>query len=218
MSFTSDNFHYLLKYIIIGDSAVGKSNILLRYVQNKYFENSHPTIGVEFGTKNIQFDDRVFRIQIWDTAGSEQFRSLTTLFYKNCACAVITYDITNRQSFENVQLWIEDCINNSPKSITIVLVGNKCDLDTKRVVSVEEGIGFANKKGINFFETSAKTGLNITEIFQSTAKDIAKKIEEGVIELENEDCGIKIGNYDPLKAISLDKENNNSNLKNCSYC
>lgn len=217
MSLSSDNFHFLLKYIIIGDSSVGKSNILLRFVQNKYFEDSHPTIGVEFGVKNIQIDNKLFRIQIWDTAGQENFRSITTLFFKNCACAVVTYDVTNRQSFSNVQRWIEDCMNNSPKTVTLVLVGNKCDLEDKRVVPFEEGIEFAKKKGINFFETSAKSGFNIEEVFQSTAQDIAKKIEDGLIALENEDSGVKIGKYDPSNRISLNKAHDDTK-SNCSSC
>ena len=126
------NFNYLFKYIIIGDSAVGKSNILLRYVHDNFIEEFQSTIGVEFGAKNIQLNEKIYRIQIWDTAGQENFRSITRAYYKNSACACIVYDITQRNSFENIKSWIEDCKKQSPKTVFLILIGNKKDLEDKR--------------------------------------------------------------------------------------
>ena len=203
------SFNYLLKYIIIGDSSVGKSNILLRYVHNSFNPEFLTTIGVEFGAKNIEINKKIFKIQIWDTAGQENFRSITRAYYKNSVCALIVYDISNRSSFENVISWIEDCKGQSPKSIFIILVGNKNDLENERQVSYEEGLEFAKNNNIVFFETSAKTGKNISELFQTSAIEINKKIEEDFYDLENESCGIKIGN--------IDSNNNNSYSINGSY-
>ena len=205
-------FHYLLKYIIIGDPAVGKSNILLKYAHNKFTNEYQSTIGVEFGAKNLTIEGKVFRIQIWDTAGQENFRSITRAYYKNSVCALIVYDITNRSSFENIISWIEDCKGQSPKSIFIILVGNKNDLENERQVSYEEGLEFAKNNNIVFFETSAKTGKNISELFQTSAIEINKKIEEDFYDLENESCGIKIGNIDSNNNNSYSIDGNYNNI------
>ena len=187
------NFDYLLKYIIIGDAAVGKSNLLLRYVHGQFKPEYQLTIGVEFGAKNIEISNKIFRIQIWDTAGQESFRSITRAYYKNSVCAMVVYDITSRDSFNNVMSWIEDCKNQSPKTIFMILVGNKCDLEDKRQVSYEEGKELAERNELLFFETSAKDGINVNELFLNSAKEIAKKIDQGFYDLENDSCGIKKG-------------------------
>ena len=197
----SINFHYLFKYIIIGDSAVGKSNLLLQYCHNKFNDDYQATIGVEFGAKNLTVNNKIYRVQIWDTAGQENFRSITRAYYKNSVCALVVYDITNKDTFNNVQTWIEDCKNQSPKTIFMVLVGNKNDLEDKRQVKYEEGMELANKNGMMFFETSAKSGFNVEEIFNSSAKAIAQKIDDGFYELSNDNCGIKMG-------INVSVENN----------
>ena len=206
------SFNYLLKYIIIGDSSVGKSNILLRYVHNSFNPEFLTTIGVEFGAKNIEINKKIFKIQIWDTAGQENFRSITRAYYKNSVCALIVYDITNRSSFENIISWIEDCKGQSPKSIFIFLFGNKNDLENERQVSYEEGLEFAKNNNIVFFETSAKTGKNISELFQTSAIEINKKIEEDFYDLENESCGIKIGNIDSNNNNSYSFDGNYNNI------
>ena len=186
-------FDYLLKYIIIGDAAVGKSNLLLRYVHGEFKSEYQVTIGVEFGAKNILIKDELYRIQIWDTAGQENFRSITRAYYKNSVCALVVYDISKRESFNNVSSWIEDCRNQSPKTIYMILVGNKSDLEENRQVTFEEGQELADKFGINFYETSAKTGKNVEEIFKNSANEIANKIQQGYYDLENEACGIRTG-------------------------
>ena len=142
----SINFHYLLKFVIIGDSGVGKSNILLRYMNNTFSEDFKATVGVEFGAKNIEINGRIYRIQIWDTAGQENFRSIARAYYKNSICACIVYDITSRNSFNSVQSWIDDCTKQTPRNILLLLIGNKNDLNDKREVQYEEGEEFAKKK------------------------------------------------------------------------
>ena len=206
------NFDYLLKYIIIGDAAVGKSNLLLRYAHGQFKPEYQLTIGVEFGAKNIQINNKIFRIQIWDTAGQENFRSITRAYYKNSVCALVVYDISSRDSFDHVSTWIEDCKNQSPKTIFMVLVGNKCDLNDKRQVTIEEGRELAERNEMLFFETSAKDGINVDEIFLNSANEISKKIEQGYYDLENDTCGIKKGlnRNNPQLHLGNEQRGNNS--------
>ena len=207
------NFNYLLKYVIVGDASVGKSNLLLRYTHGQFREEYQLTIGVEFGSSNITIDKNVFRIQIWDTAGQENFKSITRSYYKNSACALIVYDITRRVSFENLSDWIEDCKNSSPKTVFMVLVGNKCDLEENREVTEEEGKEFAERHGMLFFETSAKTGKNVEEVFTQSATLIAKKIKENYYDLENDSCGIKKGNDE--SSVDLSSSSQKTEKKGC---
>ena len=214
---STPNFNYLFKYIVIGDSAVGKSNILLRYVHERFNEEFQSTIGVEFGAKNIEINNKICRIQIWDTAGQESFRSITRAYYKNSVCACIVYDITNRNSFQNVQLWIDDCKKQTPKTVLLILIGNKLDLESNRQVSYEEGRSFAIDNDMLFFETSAKTGENIDELFNKSAETIVENIDKGVYDLSNDTSGIKIGNNSGNIVLNKNKSGNNNSGYCCSY-
>ena len=215
------DFNYLLKYIIIGDSAVGKSNILTQYVYEKFSEEFQSTLGVEFAAKNAVIDNKVYRIQIWDTAGAESFRSITRAYYKNSVCAFIVYDITKRETFENVQVWLDDIKNQCPQTVLLVLVGNKLDLENERQISYEEGESFAQKNNMYFFETSAKTGVNIENLFLKSAETINERIQEDFYDLSTGNCGIKIGNEVNSDNIVLNKENvtktDNNGGKCCYY-
>jgi Ras-related protein Rab-2A len=211
------NFNYMLKYIIIGDSGVGKSNILLQYLQGKFNEEFQTTIGVEFGAKNLNLKDKIYRIQIWDTAGQEMFRSITRSYYKNSVCACVVYDITNRNSFDNIRSWIEDCKKHSPKTVFLVLIGNKNDLESSRKVSYDEGEDFAKKYGMLFYETSAKTGKNINEVFMNSCSEIAKKINNGFYDLNRDTCGIKVG-FNNQESIVLDDNINKRQKEKKSLC
>ena len=215
------DFNYLLKYIIIGDSAVGKSNILTQYVYEKFSEEFQSTLGVEFAAKNAVIDNKIYRIQIWDTAGTESFRSITRAYYKNSVCAFIVYDITKRETFENVQVWLDDIKNQCPQTVLLVLVGNKLDLENERQISYEEGESFAQKNNMYFFETSAKTGVNIENLFLKSAETINERIQEDFYDLSTGNCGIKIGNEVNNDNIVLNKENvtksDNNGGKCCYY-
>ena len=179
---------------------VGKSNILSRFIMGRFNPEHEITIGCEFMAKNIQIKDRDIRIQIWDTAGQETYRSITRTYYKSSTCAFIIYDITDRKSFSNISSWLDECKEMCYKDILICLVGNNTDLEEKRVVSKEEGQKFADDNGLLFFETSAKSGENIEEMFNKCTEDIVTKIESGAIIVDAFTSGIKIGRY-PNKEV-----------------
>ena len=150
--------------------------------------------------KNIQVNDRSVRVQIWDTAGQEAFRSITRSYYKSSTCAFIVYDITSKKTFTNVVSWLNECKEMCYKDILICLVGNKKDLESKRAVSTEEGKKVADDNGLLFYETSAQDGTNIEDMFNKVTSDVVNKIETGKIQLDTHNTGIKIGKY-PNKEI-----------------
>ena len=158
--------------------------------------------------KNIEVKNKVVRIQIWDTAGQESFRSITRSYYKNSTCAFIVYDITNKKSFDNVIIWLKECKDMCYKNILICLIGNKIDMKDKREVSYEDGINFAEENDLLFFETSAKEGNNIQEIFLESATYLVDKIEKGEISLQTSDNGIKINNLDDEQEFIIKNKNN----------
>ena len=196
----------LHKKLCYNSKAVGKSNILSRYAKNTFKPNHEITIGCEFMAKNIQLKDKIIRIQIWDTAGQESFRSITRSYYKNSTCAFIVYDITFKKTFDNVIIWLNECRDMCYKNILICLIGNKIDLEDKREVTFEEGENFAKENNLLFFETSAKNGNNINEIFLESAKILMNKIEKGEILIENNNTGIKIGNSENNEDVIIRKK------------
>lgn len=186
-------FAYLFKYIIIGDTGVGKSCLLLQFT-DKRFRNDHDlTIGVEFGARMVSLGDKEIKLQIWDTAGQESFRSITRSYYRGAAGALLVYDITRRDSFAHLANWLEEARQNGNPAMTIMLVGNKTDLNSRRMVSTEEGQRFATDHGLLFLEASAKTSTNVEEAFTTTAEAIYNKVISGRCDLSAELSGIKVG-------------------------
>ena len=174
------------KILIIGDSNVGKTSILLQYTSDFFQELHIATIGVEFKLKEITLDNVVYKLNIWDTAGQERFRAITKSFFKAADGIVFVYDVTNKPSFVNIKNWIKDA-ESKANDFKIIIVGNKIDLNDSREVSFEEGKNFAKKKNCPFFESSAKDKINIDEIFITLLEEILKaqknlkeeKINEG---------------------------------------
>ncbi|KAK7199808.1 Ras-related protein RAB2B [Novymonas esmeraldas] len=174
--------NYVFKYIIIGDSGVGKSCLLLQFT-DKRFEPLHDlTIGVEFGARLISIQGKTVKLQIWDTAGQESFRSITRSYYRGASGALLVYDVTRRDTFTHLQSWLEDAKANANTALVIMLIGNKCDLDSKRQVSKEEGEAFARRNGLVFMETSAKTSQNVDDAFLQTATLIYDNVQSGTID------------------------------------
>ena len=194
-----DSYDLLYKIIIIGDSNVGKSNILSRYTKDQFQGNSKATVGVELGTKFVKVEGVGAKLQIWDTAGQERYRSLTSSYYKGCHGCFIVYDITNEQSFESINTWYEQAVKEAGKEVSIILVGNKCDLENERKVSKEKGEEKAREMNASFFETSALSKVNIDDIFKEIVNNIYQRTKG---QKNDDDDEIEIINENE-KAINL---------------
>ncbi|KAF6213606.1 hypothetical protein GE061_011327 [Apolygus lucorum] len=197
------SYAYMFKYIIIGDTGVGKSCLLLQFTDKRFQPVHDLTIGVEFGARLVDIEDKQIKLQIWDTAGQEAFRSITRSYYRGAAGALLVYDITRRETFNHLTTWLDDARQHSSSNMVIILIGNKNDLVSRREVNAEEGEAFAREHGLIFMETSAKTASNVEEAFINTAKEIYGKIREGVFDISNEANGIKLGVQQSPSANSL---------------
>lgn len=208
-----NNYDYLFKFILIGDSTVGKTCILTRFVDGWFKAESDPTIGVEFGSKVLKCKSGLtVRLQVWDTAGQESFRSITRSYYRGAIGALLVYDITNSSSFENLPTWLKDSLDATNQNIGLVLVGNKSDLESERQVNKEVAKNFAKENNLLFLETSAKSGTNIEKIFQILSEKILAKIETGLIDPESE-LGIKKGK----EKIKNNQENEGTEIGEIEY-
>mmetsp|Transcript_12705 Transcript_12705/g.18543 ORF Transcript_12705/g.18543 Transcript_12705/m.18543 type:complete len:211 (+) Transcript_12705:178-810(+) len=187
------SYAYLFKYIIIGDTGVGKSCLLLQFTDKRFQPVHDLTIGVEFGARMVNIDNKQIKLQIWDTAGQESFRSITRSYYRGAAGALLVYDITRRDTFKHLSVWLEEARQHSQSNMVIMLIGNKNDLEHRRAVSFEEGKAFADANGLIFMETSAKTAFNVEQAFINTAEKIHENILSGAIDVSNESHGIKVG-------------------------
>ncbi|KAJ3435788.1 ras-related protein rab-2a [Anaeramoeba flamelloides] len=186
-----NNCDFLYKFVIIGDSGVGKSCLLLQFTDKRFQAVYDLTIGVEFGARLIEIENKKIKLQIWDTAGQESFRSITRSYYRGAAGALIVYDITRRETFDHLVTWLKDAREHSSPNLQIMLIGNKSDLGFKREVKKEEGQKFADEHGLLFLETSAKTAENVEKAFQTTSRDIYNKVLSGELNLSMESTGIK---------------------------
>jgi small GTP-binding protein len=171
--------NYDLKYIIVGDSFTGKTCVLSKYVNNVFYEDHSITIGVDCATKSIDYHGKKIKLQIWDTVGHEAYSSVVAPFYRGAMAALIFFDLTNRLSFNNLEYWINNVKQKSKSDIEIMIVGNKCDYCFERAVNIEDVMILLNKyNGIEYIETSAKTGHNITNLFDKMTDKIIKKFPE----------------------------------------
>ncbi|KAI9359027.1 ras family-domain-containing protein [Pilaira anomala] len=171
------------------------------------------TIGVGFGTRFVTVNDQQIKLQIWDTAGQESFRSITRSYYRGAAGALLVYDITRRDTFEKLSGWLEDVRQHANPHTVITLIGNKNDLEKNRQVSREEAAQFAKENGLFFLETSAKSADNIEKAFVQTAEEIQKKIQGGDIDMNSETNGVKLA--PPQGGSSLPSANASSNSGGC---
>ena len=176
---TSNKYEYIFKIILIGSSSVGKSSILQRYIQKVFNESYSCTIGVDFFMKSLDVGDKSIKLQLWDTAGTEKFRSITTGYYRGANAAFVVFDLTSKPTFDCLNEWIQNYYkySNPDSEKNVVLVGNKCDLVNKREVSEEEIENFAKNNNLMYFETSAKDGKNIDECFYFIAEKLVKQFE-----------------------------------------
>ncbi|KAK7305804.1 hypothetical protein VNO77_43716 [Canavalia gladiata] len=171
-------YDYLFKIVLIGDSGVGKSNILSRFTRNEFCLESKSTIGVEFATRTLQVEGKTVKAQIWDTAGQERYRAITSAYYRGAVGALLVYDITKRQTFDNVQRWLRELRDHADSNIVIMMAGNKSDLNHLRAVSTEDAQNLAEKEGLSFLETSALEAFNVEKAFQTILFDIYQIISK----------------------------------------
>ncbi|GJP39113.1 hypothetical protein CLOM_g23503 [Closterium sp. NIES-68] len=166
-----------LKLLLIGDSAVGKSSLLLRFAEDSFSHTFISTIGVDFKTRTIDIDGEQVKLSIWDTAGQERFRTITAAYYRGANGIVLVYDITSESSFNSIRGWIRNIEEHASESVCKILVGNKADMEDRRVVTKDQGQQLANEFKINFFETSAKADINVEEAFVCIARESKKRYE-----------------------------------------
>ena len=209
-----DNYDLIFKLVLIGDTGVGKTNILSRYINNEFSLATQSTVGVEFGSKIIKKNDKLIKLQIWDTAGQERYKSITSAYYKGSKGALVVYDISRKGTFENVDKWIEELKANGSEDVLIMLVGNKSDLEDKREVKTEDVIKKAEQFKVAFCETSALDGKNIDHAFDNLINEIAKKVErDKVNEAKNmqDSKGITLDTAEEKRNETDKKKKNNQN-------
>ncbi|CAA2963702.1 ras-related protein RABA2a-like [Olea europaea var. sylvestris] len=173
-----EEYDYLFKAVLIGDSGVGKSNLLSRFTRNEFCLESKSTIGVEFATRTLKVEGRTVKAQIWDTAGQERYRAITSAYYRGALGALLVYDVTKPTTFENVSRWLKELRDHADSNIVIMLIGNKTDLKHLRAVATEDAQGFAEKEGLSFMETSALEATNVENAFQTILSEIYRKISK----------------------------------------
>jgi len=178
---------YMFKCVIIGDSGVGKSNLLSRFTRDEFSKDSKSTIGVEFATRQIEHDGKTIEAQVWDTAGQERYRAVTAAYYRGAIGALLVYDVTNRESFEHCERWLRELRAHADPSIVAMLVGNKCDLRHLKAVDVEDAKDFAEDNNLAFIETSALDATNVDLAFETILIEIYRIVRKN----------LEAGKYDP---------------------
>jgi len=172
------DYDYLFKLLLIGDSGVGKSCLLLRFADNTYTDSYISTIGVDFKIRTLDIDGKTVKLQIWDTAGQERFRTITSSYYRGAHGIIVVYDVTDKVSFNNVKQWLGEIDRYACQSVNKLLVGNKADLVEKKVVDYNESKEFADSLGISFLETSAKSAQNVEEAFLTMTRQIKERVSQ----------------------------------------
>lgn len=170
---------YFFKILLIGDSGVGKSCLLLRFADDSWTDTHISTIGVDFKIKTLNIDGKTIKLQIWDTAGQERFRTITSSYYRGAQGIILVYDCTDQESFSNVKQWMGEIDRYACENVNKLLVGNKTDLVNEKVVDTATAKAFADSMGIPFIETSAKNATNVEQCFLSMARDIKNRLSEG---------------------------------------
>jgi len=181
-----DEYDFLFKVVLIGDSGVGKSNLLSRFTRNEFSMESKSTIGVEFATRSIAVDSKTIKAQIWDTAGQERYRAITSAYYRGAVGALLVYDISKHITYENVVRWLKELRDHADSNIVIMLVGNKSDLRHLRAVPTEEAKAFAAENGLSFIETSALDASNVELAFQNILTEIYRIVSSKALDQQGD--------------------------------
>ena len=210
-----DDYDKLFKIVLIGDSGVGKSNLLSRFTQDEFSLESKSTIGVEFATRSVKCKDKVIKAQIWDTAGQERYRAITSAYYRGAHGALLVYDITKHNSFDNVERWLDELQQHASTDISVMLVGNKSDLKHLRAVPVEEAKGFSELKKLLFMETSALENYNVEEAFSQLITHIYENTASNELEQEEKK---EVGKGQTLTVEDIKNTNDQVAVKKGGCC
>ncbi|KAH0791350.1 ras-related protein Rab-14-like [Histomonas meleagridis] len=200
------------KFVLVGDSAVGKTSMCKMFCEKSFDDNQPQTIGLDFGVRNIDIESTKIKLQIWDTAGQEKFRSITRAYFRGSTAVFLVFDVTNRESFSHLGFWTDDAMLLSPSNSIKVLVGNKTDLVSQRAVSTAEASDFAQQNGLTYFETSALSGERIDDTFIETAHAVYKKYLDGKVNIETRYADKE--NKDSF--IDITEQNDNGGTGFCS--
>ena len=211
----STQYDLSFKMIVIGDSGVGKSCLTNKATKNVFEESYNATVGFEFFTFNIKINNKIIKLQVWDTCGQELYRSLITNFYRNSSLAIMVYAINNKESFENIDMWLKELRTHSNPDTKVFLIGNKIDLENERVINREQAEEYSNQNHFNLFmESSAKTGFNAQKIFI----EAAKILYEDYLKYQHDDVSRgSIGNFKPINSNDNQNQLNMEN-KNTGGC
>ncbi|WOK96904.1 hypothetical protein Cni_G05612 [Canna indica] len=208
---------YLFKIVMIGDSSVGKSNLLARFARNEFYPNSKATIGVEFQTQKMNIDGKEIKAQIWDTAGQERFKAVTSAYYRGAVGALVVYDISRHQTFDTIGRWLNELKTYSNMNVVTILVGNKTDLKDAREVSTAEGKALAEAQGLFFIETSALDSSNVAAAFQTVVREIYHILSRKVFQSQEQ----KKQDFSSLsngRKVILEENSNGGNNDASRYC
>lgn len=197
---------YLFKIVVIGDSAVGKSNLLSRFARDEFDHNSKATIGVEFQTQVVEIDGKEIKAQVWDTAGQERFRAVTSAYYRGAVGALLVYDITRKTTFESVKRWLEELNTHCDTAVAKMLVGNKSDLDNIRDVSMEEGKAMAEEEGLFFIETSALDSTNVKTAFEIVIREIYNNVSRKILNSDSYKAELSVNRVSLTNGVDSSKQ------------
>ena len=200
----NDDYEFIFKVLLLGNSNVGKSSLFLRFVDDIWNDTFVPTIGVDFKIKTFDIDEKRIKMQIWDTAGQERFKNIIASYYRGAHGILLIYDVTDKDSFKNLSNWLIEIEKNSSKNVLKVLIGNKTDLEEKRVISYNQAKEFADSYGLKYIETSAKKNLNVNEAFETLGRELIIASEEKKITKQKQNKKITVA-----KAQDLNVEKKN---------
>lgn len=209
---SDQDYDYLFKIVLIGDSGVGKSNLLSRFTRNEFNLESKTTIGVEFAQKTVTIEGKQIKAQIWDTAGQERYRAITSAYYRGAVGALLVYDVCKSNSFENAEKWMKELRDHADSQTVVLLTGNKADLKHLRAVKVEDAQAFAEKQQIGFLETSALEGTGVEKAFEYVLNEIYKLTVRHVLDKRG---GVSVG---PSRKLNLTEPTSNVVTKDENCC